>query len=116
MTAHDLRRTFDQARATAVLLEQGQAQSANPIGQTRVDFRPDPGGTEIEAVRTDACGQTMDAPPPTRSRASSKVTSRPKCSRRYAATSPDKPAPTTTIGACTGTGVGSGVGTRSLLD
>lgn len=115
MTAHDLRRTFDQARATAVLLEQGQAQSANPIGQTRVDFRPDPGGTEIEAVRTDACGQTMDAPPDTFA-CLEQGDVQTQVLGRYAATSPDKPAPTTTIGACTGTGVGSGVGTRSLLD
>ena len=46
--------------------------------------------------------------PPTRSRASSRVTSRPSRSSRHAATRPDKPAPTTTT--CAGGRRASGTG------
>jgi len=62
MAPHCLRRQLDQARAAAVLLEQGQPQRAEPMGQTRVGFRPDPRGAEVKAVRGAASGQTKDAP------------------------------------------------------
>ena len=60
--AQGLRRRFDQTRAAPVLFEQRQTHRVQPIGCTRVEFRPHPCRTEVEAVPTIFCGHTENAP------------------------------------------------------
>jgi hypothetical protein len=60
--AQGLRRRFDQARATLLLLEQRQTQRVQPIGCARVECRPDPCRAEVEAMRAIFRGHTEDAP------------------------------------------------------